>query len=68
MTITAPAPAETTTTSPLGAAVPATRHRFSPSPLNRRRWQNFRSNRRSLAISSANSETKNRIRKIHSDQ
>ena len=23
-----------------------TRHRFSPSPLNRRRWQNFKSNRR----------------------
>ncbi|MGZ5875498.1 MAG: ABC transporter permease, partial [Bradyrhizobium sp.] len=43
---TAPPPVETTTPSPLGAAVPITRHRFSFSPLNRRRWQNFKSNRR----------------------
>ena len=43
---TAPPPVETTTQSPLGAAVPVTRHRFSLSPLNRRRWQNFKSNRR----------------------
>src|SRR6476661_8634539 len=46
MTITAPQPVETSTQSPLGEAVPMTRHRFSPSPLNRRRWQNFKSNRR----------------------
>ena len=46
MTITAPQPVETTTQSPLGEAVPPTRHRFAPSPLNRRRWQNFKANRR----------------------
>ena len=37
MTMLAPQPVETTTQSPLGAAVPATRHPFAPSPLNRRR-------------------------------
>src|SRR3954469_20324340 len=46
MTITAPQPVETTTQSPLGGVVPLTRHRFSPSPLNRRRWENFKANRR----------------------
>ena len=46
MTITAPQPVETSTQSPLGTAVPATRHPFQPSPLNRRRWQNFKANRR----------------------
>jgi microcin C transport system permease protein len=46
MTITAPQPVETTTQSPLGEAVPVTRHRFAPSPLNQRRWQNFKANRR----------------------
>ena len=46
MTIVAPPPIETTTQTPLGEAVPATRGRFSPSPLNLRRWQNFKSNRR----------------------
>ena len=46
MTIIAPPPIETTVQSPLGEIVPMTRHRFSPSPLNRRRWQNFKSNRR----------------------
>jgi microcin C transport system permease protein len=46
MTITAPQPVETTTASPLGEAVPATRHPFAPSPLNRRRWENFKANRR----------------------
>ncbi len=46
MTIIAPPPVETTTQTPLGEAVPVTGHRFSPSPLNRRRWQNFKSNRR----------------------
>ena len=46
MTIIAPQPVETTTASPLGEAVPATRHPFVPSPLNRRRWENFKANRR----------------------
>ena len=50
MTITAPPsappPVETTTQSPLGAAVPVTNHGLGISPLNRRRWQNFKSNRR----------------------
>ena len=47
MTIVAPQPPiETTTQSPLGEAVPPMRHRFSPSPLNKRRWQNFKANRR----------------------
>jgi microcin C transport system permease protein len=46
MTLIAPPPIETTTQSPLGEAVPMTQHRFGPSPLNRRRWQNFKSNRR----------------------
>src|SRR6478735_7887416 len=46
MTITAPQPVETATQSPLGEVVPATRHAFAPSPLNRRRWQNFKANRR----------------------
>src|ERR1700748_2925761 len=46
MTIVAPPPIETTTLSPLGEAVPPSRHPLGLSPLNRRRWQNFRSNRR----------------------
>ncbi|MBN8987729.1 MAG: ABC transporter permease [Rhizobiales bacterium] len=46
MTITAPQPVETTTQTPLGETVPMTRPRFSPSPLNQRRWQNFKANRR----------------------
>jgi microcin C transport system permease protein len=46
MTIIAPPPIETTTQMPFGEAVPMTRHRFSPSPLNKRRWQNFKANRR----------------------
>ena len=46
MTILAPPPIETTTQAPLGDAVPATHHPFTPSPINRRRWQNFKSNRR----------------------
>ncbi len=46
MNLIAPPPIETTTQTPLGEAVPMTRHRFSLSPLNRRRWQNFKSNRR----------------------
>ena len=46
MTMLAPQPVETTTQTPLGEAVPATRHAFEPSPLNKRRWQNFKANRR----------------------
>ena len=46
MTIVAPQPVEATTQSPLGEIVPMTRHRFTPSPLNQRRWQNFKANRR----------------------
>lgn len=37
---------ETTTTSPVGEAVPPSRHGLQLSPLNRRRWQNFEANRR----------------------
>jgi microcin C transport system permease protein len=39
-------PPETTSLSPLGEAVPPVKHGFRPSPLNLRRWQNFKSNRR----------------------
>ena len=46
MTLVAPQPVETTTASPLGEAVPVTRHPFEPSPLNRRRWENFKANKR----------------------
>src|SRR6201985_2809522 len=46
MTVIAPPPIETPTQTRLGEAVPMTRHRFSPSPLNRRRLRNFKSNRR----------------------
>src|ERR1700744_3059173 len=51
MTITAPPPnpsppVETTTQAPLGTMVPVASHSLSISPLNRRRWQNFKSNRR----------------------
>src|ERR1700743_145042 len=46
MTIVAPPPGETTTSSPLGEAVPPSRRPLGMSPLNRRRWQNFKSNRR----------------------
>ena len=37
---------ETTAQSPMGLAVPPERHRFAISPLNRRRWQSFKANRR----------------------
>ncbi|WP_448034664.1 ABC transporter permease [Bradyrhizobium liaoningense] len=47
MTLAAPTtPIETTAKSPLGGSVPITRKPFAPSPLNRRRWQNFKANRR----------------------
>jgi microcin C transport system permease protein len=41
-----PQPVETTTLTPLGEAVPPVPHGFRPSPLNARRWQNFKANRR----------------------
>jgi microcin C transport system permease protein len=41
--ITAP---ETTAVSPVGLAVPPERRGISVSPLNRRRWENFKANRR----------------------
>ena len=45
--MTAPQPIETTTQSPLGEAVPAAApSACSLSPLNQRRWQNFKANRR----------------------
>ncbi len=37
---------ETTAQTPMGLAVPPERHRFALSPINRRRWQNFKANRR----------------------
>src|SRR5207302_10462043 len=37
---------ETTAQSPMGLAVPPERHRIAISPLNRRRWQSFKANRR----------------------
>jgi microcin C transport system permease protein len=37
---------EATTTAPLGAAVPPSRRGFALSPLNQRRWRNFKANRR----------------------
>ena len=39
-------PIETKSLSPLGEAVPASQHGLQLSPLNRRRWQNFKANRR----------------------
>jgi microcin C transport system permease protein len=39
-------PIEAKSLSPLGEAVPASQHGLQISPLNRRRWQNFKANRR----------------------
>jgi len=46
MTLSPAPPVETTTLSPLGEAVPPSRHPLGVSPLNQRRWRNFKSNRR----------------------
>ncbi len=46
MTDTATVPIETTAQAPLGEAVPPSRRPLTPSPLNQRRWKNFKSNRR----------------------
>src|SRR5262245_53411031 len=39
-------PVETATVTPLGEAVPPTGGGYALSPLNRRRWHNFKANRR----------------------
>ena len=46
MTIIAPPHVETKAPLPVGEAMLAPRTRLAPSPLNRRRWQNFKANRR----------------------
>jgi len=46
MTITAPPPVETRSPPLLGAVVPPVRALLAPSPLSRRRWQNFKANHR----------------------
>jgi microcin C transport system permease protein len=46
MTIAPAEPIETTAQSPMGEAVPPSRHPLGISPLNQRRWRNFKSNRR----------------------
>lgn len=46
MTIAPAPPVETTAQSPMGEAVPPSRHPLGISPLNQRRWRNFKSNRR----------------------
>ncbi|WP_438278868.1 ABC transporter permease [Nitrobacter sp.] len=46
MSVMPPKPVEAEAVSPLGEAVPPGSHRLRLSPLNRRRWQNFKSNRR----------------------
>ncbi len=46
MTVAPIPPVETTALSPLGEAVPPSRHPLNLSPLNQRRWRNFKSNRR----------------------
>ena len=44
--IAPPPPVETSTPPPPSEALPVTHRPFTPSPLNRRRWQNFKANRR----------------------
>ena len=46
MTIAPAPPVETAAPSPMGEAVPPSRHPLGISPLNQRRWRNFKSNRR----------------------
>ncbi|HEX7789030.1 MAG TPA: ABC transporter permease [Afipia sp.] len=46
MTTSSASPVETTAVSPMGEAVPPSRHPLGMSPLNQRRWRNFKSNRR----------------------
>lgn len=46
MTVAPASSVETTALSPMGEAVPPSRHPLGISPLNQRRWRNFKSNRR----------------------
>ncbi len=46
MAVTLPKPIEAGAAAPLGEAVPPSRRSLGLSPLNRRRWQNFKANRR----------------------
>ncbi|HVV40373.1 MAG TPA: ABC transporter permease [Nitrobacter sp.] len=46
MTLTPRESIESTAVAPLGESVPPARHSLALSPLNRRRWENFKSNRR----------------------
>jgi microcin C transport system permease protein len=46
MTVIAPPPTETRAPEPAPVAPPSASRRFTLSPLNRRRWANFKSNRR----------------------
>ena len=46
MTIVAPPPVETKTPSPIGDVVPPRARPTRPLSLNRRRWQNFKANKR----------------------
>ncbi|HEX7882792.1 MAG TPA: ABC transporter permease [Afipia sp.] len=46
MTVAPAPPIETTALSPMGEAVLPSRHPLGISPLNQRRWRNFKSNRR----------------------
>jgi microcin C transport system permease protein len=46
MTVAPAPPVETTALSSMGEAVPPSRHPLGISPLNQRRWRNFKSNRR----------------------
>ena len=39
-------PPETPPPSPLGVSAPPTRQRYTLSPVNRRRWANFKANKR----------------------
>jgi microcin C transport system permease protein len=43
---TAPKPIETSAVAPMGVVVPPRRNMLDLSPINRRRWQNFKGNRR----------------------
>src|SRR4051812_30227786 len=47
MSVMVPTPVETTTQAPLGEAVPPSSRPLRMSPLNQRRWQNFKANKRS---------------------
>ncbi len=46
MDATTPRPLETSSVAPMGVFVPPRRNMVDLSPINRRRWQNFKANRR----------------------